>query len=344
MTLRRPFYLGGLELPSNIFCAPLAGCSDLPFRQMTGSYQPGLIFCEMVKIDALIRHDPNTYRFLDYTSDMHPIGAQICGSDPQIAAAAARIIEDLGFDVIDLNCGCPVDKVVKDGSGSGLLKRPERIGEILSAIGAAVEIPITVKIRSGWNDDQINAPAITQIAEQAGAVAITVHGRTREQGYTGRADLSVIQECKCVAKDILVIGNGDVFDGPSAERMFSLTGCDGVLVARGTLGQPWVIEDIYSYLSQKTSIHRTHWDVKAALLAHFHKIEQYQCDRQALLDMRRVGCWYLKACAGAKSLRIQINHAQSLQEVAEIIEKFNWETLSLIEKPSLIEAGGSDER
>src|SRR3984893_6443256 len=181
--LKRPFQLGALQLPSNIFCAPLAGCSDLPFRMMTTKFQPGLVYCEMVKMDALVRHDPHTYRLLDYETSMHPIGAQLCGSKPQLAGKSAKILEDLGFDVVDLNCGCPVDKVTKDGSGSGLLKNPQLIGEIISQMVASVRIPVTVKIRAGWDAQNINAEEITEIAEQAGAVAICIHGRTRSQGY-----------------------------------------------------------------------------------------------------------------------------------------------------------------
>src|SRR5579863_1856971 len=179
--LKRPFKLGNLELPSNIFCAPLAGCSDLPFRKMTTKFQPGIVYCEMVKMDALVRHDPHTYRLLDYTPGLHPIGAQLCGSKLQFVQQSAKIIEDLGFDVLDFNCGCPVDKVTKDGSGSGMLRTPELIGEMISAMVSAVKIPVTVKIRAGWDEAHINAAEITQIAEQAGAKAITIHGRTRAQ-------------------------------------------------------------------------------------------------------------------------------------------------------------------
>ncbi len=340
MTLRRPFSLGSLELPSNIFCAPLAGCSDLPFRQMTSRFRPGLIFCEMIKIEALIHNNSKTSRFLDYTPDMRPIGAQICGSKPQIAATAAKIVEDLGFDVIDLNCGCPVDKVVKDGSGSGLLKTPELIGEIVSAIVSAVRIPVTIKIRSGWNDLEINAVSVTTIAEQAGAAAITVHGRTRAQGYKGSADWEIIGECKRAAKTIRVIGNGDVVDGESAARMFEKTGCDGVLVARGTLGQPWIIEDIERHLSGLPPIQRTLEDLRSTLIDHFQKITQYQPERQAVLDMRRVGCWYLKRCIGAKALRMQINQAVSLDEVFLLLDTFDWSSLSLHQKPQFAEIEG----
>ena len=335
--LNKPFRFGGRELPSNIFCAPLAGCSDWPFRVMTGSYRPGLIYCEMVKIDALVRHDPHTYRFLDYTSDMHPIGAQLCGSKPQMAAAAARIIEDLGFDCIDLNCGCPVDKVTKDGSGSGLLRNPDRIGEILSAMIAAVRIPVSVKIRAGWCDRQINAVEITRIAEQAGAVAITVHGRTQEQGYRGKANWDYILECKKASKRILVIGNGDVFDADSARRMFEETHCDGILIARGSLGKPWIIEDIYRSMEGLPPIHRSVSDVRAALLEHFRHIFLYQSDRQALLDIRRVGCWYLKPCIGAKALRIQLNQAVSRKDVFDSIDAFDWDSIRLSEKEASVE-------
>lgn len=332
MMLRRPFCLGKLQLSSNVFCAPMAGCTDLPFRQMLNVYRPGLIYCEMVKIEAIVRHDLRTFRYLDYPSDMHPIGAQICGSKPLIAAAAAKIVEDLGFDVIDLNCGCPVDKVIKDGSGSGLLRNPECIGEIVSAMVAAVHIPVTVKIRSGWDEQHLNAAQITKIAEQAGACAITVHGRTRKQGYEGVANWEIIRECKKVAKSILVIGNGDVTDGESARRMMSQTDCDGVLVARGMLGRPWVVEDIHRALENLPLNQRSVQDIRTEMLEHFHKILQYQAEKQALLDMRRVGGWYLKQCIGAKRIRMQIHEAANSKELLDQLESFDWAGLQLHQK------------
>src|ERR1700676_2979243 len=159
--LTKPLQLGSLNLSHRIFYAPLAGCSDFPFRKMSAMYRPGLMYCEMVKMDALVRYDAGTFHILDYSADMHPIGAQICGSKPSLAGQAAKIIEDLGFDVVDLNCGCPVDKVTKDGSGSGMLKTPELIGEVIANMVAMVKIPVTVKIRAGWDDDSINAAQIT---------------------------------------------------------------------------------------------------------------------------------------------------------------------------------------
>jgi len=322
--LKRPFQLGSLTLPSNIFCAPLAGCSDLPFRRMTSAFQPGLVYCEMVKMDALIRHDPHTFRLLDFEKTMHPIGAQLCGSKPQLAGKCAQIIEDLGFDIIDLNCGCPVDKVTKDGSGSGLLKTPQIIGEILTNIIAAVKIPVTLKIRAGWDSDHINCLDIIKIAETAGAAALCIHGRTRSQGYKGPANWDFIRECVEASTKIKVIGNGDIFDAESALKMFTYTGCDAILVARGTMGSPWVIEDIYRKLSSQMPIVRTGADYRDALLEHLSHIISYQTERKAVLDMRRVGCWYLRQGKGTKQLREALNRTKSLAEVRCLIENYAW--------------------
>lgn len=323
--LQKPFQLGSLTLPSNVFCAPLAGCSDLPFRRMTSFYKPGLIYTEMVKMDALVRNDPHTFRMLDFERSMHPIGGQICGSKKELAALSAKIIEDLGFDVVDLNCGCPVDKVTKDGSGSAMLKNPEKIGEVIANMVAAVKIPVTVKIRAGWDSQSIFASEITQIAESAGASAICIHGRTRAQAYKGPACWDYIRDAKQVAKKIKVIANGDVFSPQSALGIFQATGCDAILLARGTMGQPWLIQDIYRFLEEGILTRRSSLDYKQALLDHVAHITSYQSGRKALLDVRRVGCWYLKLGRGTKSLREAVNRSCSLEEVSFHIQNFSWE-------------------
>ncbi len=340
--LQTPFQLGDIELPSNIFCAPLAGCSDLPFRKMTTSFKPGLVYCEMVKMDALVRYDPHTFRYLDYEADMHPIGAQLCGSKPQYAAQCAKMIESLGFDVIDLNCGCPVDKVTKDGSGSGLLRNPKIIGDIISEMVSAVKIPVTIKVRTGWDSQSINAPEITRIAEAAGAKAICVHGRTRAQGYSGPANWDHIRACKQEARTIKVIANGDVFDASSAVNIFSHTGCDALLVARGTFGQPWIIEDIYRALSGLDPKIRSAIDHRNSLLQHLEYVICYQSERKAMLDMRRIGCWYLKNIAGAKKLREALNKSKSILEVRELIMGYPWGDATFKSHPEEAEAATCD--
>lgn len=309
------------DFPKIIY-APLAGCSDYPFRKMSARYRPGLMFCEMVKMEALMRKIPGTYRMLDYDEEMRPIGGQICGSNPELAGPAAKIIEDLGFDVVDLNCGCPVDKITKDGSGSGMLKDPERIGEVIANMVAAVKIPVTVKVRAGWDEDMINATLVTEIAEKAGARAIFVHGRTRQQAYRGPANWAHIKACKSVAKHIKVIGNGDVFSAEAAKRMLEETGCDGVLVSRGTMGQPWIVEDIRRLLNGEPPLERSLEECRQALRDHFTFSTQYKSEHGALIDMRKVCCWYLKEAPGVRELRKKASHATSLDEVYALIQSF----------------------
>lgn len=315
----KEFYIGKKKLSSNILYAPLAGCSDFPFRKMSAKYRPALMFCEMVKMEALVRGIPETREMLAFSEEMRPIGGQICGSNPALAAQSAKIIEDLGFDTLDFNCGCPVDKVTKDGSGSAMLKNPELIGEMLANMVAAVRIPVTVKIRTGWDELSINAPVITKIAEDAGASAITIHGRTRAQAYKGAANWDHIKASKQVATKIKVIGNGDLFDAKSALRMLEETGCDGVLIARGTMGQPWIIEDILRLKQGLEPLKRGFKEYREALLEHLSYSMQFKSEKGALIDMRKVSCWYLKEIPGARELRAQASHATSIDEVKKLI-------------------------
>lgn len=324
--LKRPFFLKSLQLPSNIFGAPLAGCSDFPFRKIAAKYRPGLHFCEMVKMDALIRNNEQTLRLLDYDASMRPLGAQLCGSKPEIAGACAKRIEELGFDVVDLNCGCPVDKVVKDGSGSGMLKNPELIGEVLAEMVAAVKIPVTLKIRAGWDSHHIVGPEVTRIAEAAGAAAICVHGRTRAQGYKGPACWDYIRACKEAARQILVIGNGDLFSPESVARMFQETGCDAVLLSRGTMGQPWLVDDIYRYFSGETPPLHGPLECREILLEQLEYIVAYKEEARAALDLRRVGCWFLRNMHGARLLREAINRSRSVTEIRSLIVDYPWHT------------------
>lgn len=320
--LKKPFYLGNLKLNSNLFSAPLAGCSDYPFRKMVHSFKPGLNFCEMVKMDALVRHDEGTFKLLHSDPNVHPIGAQLCGAKLELAAQSAKILEDLGFDVIDLNCGCPVDKVTKDGSGSGLLKQPWLIGDILDKMINAVKVPVTVKIRLGWDDDSIVCEKITQMAELVGAKAITIHGRTREQGYSGHARWEYIKACKDVAKTIKVIGNGDIFSAEDAYNMLNQTGCDGVLVARGTMGAPYIFEDIEYYLTHGKNLIRSEKDILEIFKTHFHIAADYAEARKGLLDTRRIASWYLKSLPSAKDLKEKVFSCKDFEDLKQFIKTY----------------------
>lgn len=328
--LLKPIKLGSLLLPHRVFYAPLAGCSDFPFRQMSAKYRPALIYCEMVKMEALIRHNEGTLRMLDYAASMHPVGAQLCGSNPAIAGQSAKIIQNLGFPIVDFNCGCPVDKVTKDGSGSGMLKTPGLIGEVIAEMKAAVTIPVTVKVRAGWDSKNINTVEVAKIAEEAGADAICIHARTREQGYTGPANWDYIKRCKDAGVTIPIIGNGDVVDGPSAADIVEKTGCDAVLVARGTMGRPWVAQDILRYLEGETIPERSLEECRQALHEHFLLIKGYHNEYRVSVDMRRVGCWYVKKASGTKKFRELISRAKSITEIEDLILQFPFQEASEI--------------
>ncbi len=323
--LNTPIKIGNLTLPNRVFYAPLAGCSDYPYRKMGARYKPGLMFCEMVKMDALVRNDYNTFRLLDYSTEMHPIGGQLCGSKPALAGPSARIIEELGFDSVDLNCGCPVDKVTKDGSGSGLLKNPWLIGEIIHEMVSAVSIPVTLKVRAGWDENSINAAEIASIAWQAGAKAICVHGRTRQQAYQGPAKWDYIRAVREAVPEMVVIGNGDVFTPQAALDIVETTGCDAVLVARGTMGQPWIAENILRHERGEAILPKTVEEVREALYRHFEFTMQHQSLRTAILDMRRVGCWYFKKAARTRAFREQMSRAQDAEFIRKLILEYPFE-------------------
>ena len=288
---------------------------------MSARYNPGLMFCEMVKMDPLVLGDQFTLKMLAYNEAMRPIGGQICGSKEQLAGPAARIIEEMGFDVVDLNCGCPVDKVTKDGSGSGLLKNPEKIGAIISNMTAAVKIPVTIKIRLGWDEESMNPQEIVRIAEKAGASSICIHGRTRAQGYKGPARWGPIRECKEAATKIKVVANGDLFSPEDVKRCFEETGCDAVLVARGTMGQPWIAEQTRDFLQTDSYQKRSVLDHCLALKEHIEEIKKSGEARRVIIDTRRISGWYIKGLYGASEFRNALCHAESVEEIDTHVDR-----------------------
>jgi nifR3 family TIM-barrel protein len=226
--------------------------------------------------------------------------------------------------------------VTKDGSGSGMLKNLDLVGEILTNMIRAVKIPVTIKIRAGWDENSIVGPQIVKIAESAGAAAVAIHGRTREQGYSGQANWDWIRACKAAVPNMIIIGNGDLFDAEKVEKMFDVTGCDAALLARGTFGTPWIIEDVYRRLSGEIPLIRTSFDYRDALLQHVEYVRQYHHPRKAAMDLRRIGCWYLKRGQGTRKLREMINRSRTLEEIRVLIHDYPWHETDF-SAPALIE-------
>lgn len=318
-------YIRNILLRSPVVYAPLAGFSDYPYRRMSSLYgPPALMFCEMVKIEGLHYSPSRTLKLLEYSESMRPIGGQLCGSKPDMAGEAAKVLEGLGFDLIDLNCGCPTDRITKDGSGSGMLKSPELIGKVLEKIIGAVSIPVTVKIRSGWDGNNINVEETVRIIKDAGASAIFVHGRTRAQGYVGPSNLEYITRAKAAAgKDFPVFGNGDVFSPEAAKVMLDTTGCDGVLVARGTMGAPWIVRQIEDYLNTGTYEKMPFSTRKQAFIQHLQWVEEYyQSEAKFLCETRKLCGHYLISASKVRFLRSALSKAISVQEVYQLIDDY----------------------
>ncbi|WP_066481934.1 tRNA dihydrouridine synthase DusB [Candidatus Chlamydia sanziniae] len=318
-----PIYIKNLLLSSSIVYAPLAGFSDYPYRRMSALYRPGLMFCEMVKVEGLLHAPKRTLKLLSYEETMRPIGAQLCGSSPDAIGEAAKIVENLGFDLIDLNCGCPTDRITKDGSGSGLLKTPQLLEKIIEKIVESVTIPITVKIRSGWDATHINVEEIVGLLRNAGAHAVFVHGRTRAQAYHGSSRRDYIARAKIAAgKDFPVFGNGDIFSPEAAQEMLT-TGCDGLLIARGAIGAPWMAHHIKEYLKTGTYQKPTFAMRKEAFIQHMQWVEEYyQSESKFLTETRKLCGHYLVSAAKVRFLRAALAKALSFQEVYKLIEDY----------------------
>ena len=311
--------IGNVELENRYILGPMAGVTDLPFRLLCREQGAGLLCMEMVSAKAILYGNRNTEQLLTIHPDERPVSLQLFGSDPKIMSEMAKKIEERPFAILDINMGCPVPKVVKNGEGSALMKNPKLVYEIVSAVVKAIEKPVTVKIRKGFDDEHVNAVEIAKIIEEAGAAAVAVHGRTREQYYSGKADWDIIRQVK-EAVSIPVIGNGDVTSPQKAEELVRQTGCDGIMVARGAQGNPWIFSELVEY--EKTGVvppRPGKDEVREMMLRHAHLQLEYKGDYLGIREMRKHVAWYTKGIPKAARLREKINSVESCEELENLL-------------------------
>ncbi len=317
----RKLTIGNVTLENNIILAPMAGITDLPFRLLCKEQGAGLVCTEMISAKAILYKNKNTDSLMEIHQEEMPVSLQLFGSDPDIISEMAKQIEEHPFSVLDINMGCPVPKVVNNGEGSALMKNPKRVGEIVSAVVKAVKKPITVKIRSGFDAEHINAVEIAKIIEDSGAGAVAVHGRTREQFYAGTADWEVIAEVKN-AVSIPVIGNGDITDGVSAAKMLHDTGCDGIMIGRAARGNPWIFREITSYLDNGTLPEPPSKEArKETMLRHAKLQMQYKGEYTGVREMRKHVSWYTAGMPHSAKLRDAVNAVENFAALEELIER-----------------------
>ena len=313
--------IGNVELKNPYILAPMAGVTDLPFRLLCKEQGAGLLCMEMISAKAIQYNNKNTRALLEIHPEEEPVSLQLFGSDPEVISEIAKRIEELPFAILDINMGCPVPKIVRNGEGSALMNQPKLVYEIVSKTVKAIQKPVTVKIRKGFNDESINAVEIAKIIEDAGAAAVAVHGRTREQYYSGKADWDIIRQVK-EAVTIPVIGNGDVVSGESALAMMRETGCDGVMIGRGAQGNPWIFSELVEY--EKTGVmpeRPSNEELKDMMLRHARLQIQYKGEYLGIREMRKHVSWYTTGLKNSAKLRGEINAVESYEELSKLLDE-----------------------
>ena len=305
--------IGNVEIKNNVCLAPMAGITDLPFRSICKEMGAGLTYSEMVSAKGIYYHDEKTEKLTEKASNETPFAIQIFGSDANIMAEIAEKMSGKA-DIIDINMGCPAPKVVKNEDGSKLMLHPELIDEITQKVVEKSKVPVTIKIRKGWDAEHVNAVQIAKIAEKNHVSAIAIHGRTREEFYSGKADWNIIKQVKDTVS-IPVIGNGDVDSFEKAEEMLQQTGCDAIMIGRGSLGNPWIFQEIL----QKKKVEKTTEDIKQMILKHLHLLILDKGEYTAIREMRKHIAWYLKGIQNATEMRRKINEIENLSELEQMI-------------------------
>jgi len=312
--------IGNVTLENNLILAPMAGVTDLPFRLLCKEQGVGLICMEMVSAKAIMYNNKNTESLLAIHDAERPVSLQLFGSDPEIISEMAKRVEDRSFAILDINMGCPVPKVVNNHEGAALMKAPALVERIVEKTVKAISKPVTVKIRKGFDEEHINAVEIAKAAEAAGASAVAVHGRTREQYYSGKADWDIIEKVKG-AVTIPVIGNGDIIDGESAEKMFIQTGCDGIMIGRAARGNPWIFREIKTYLETgEHALPPTAEEKRDVILRHAALQLQVKGEYIGIREMRKHLSWYTAGYPHSAKLRQKINEMETMEQLMESVD------------------------
>ena len=311
-----------ITTPNDVFLAPMAGITDLPFRLICKEFGAGMVYTEMVSAKGLFYDSEKSRILLSVEEGEHPVGAQLFGSDPQIISEMAKVVCESDVDFIDINMGCPAPKISSNGSGSALMKNPRLCGEIVKAVTAVTDIPVTVKIRKGWDDDSVNAVEVAKICESAGAAAITVHGRTRQQYYKPPVDYDIIRAVR-ESVSVPVIANGDIDSAERAKEVMDITGCDLVMIGRATLGNPWIFSQINAYLENpNVKIHTPDLEERlGVMIEHIGKMVEYKGEHMAMLQARKLVVGYFKGMKGAAALRNEAGKIKTLDDLYELRQK-----------------------
>ena len=322
--------IGNVNLDNEVFLSPMAGVTDLPFRLICKEKGCGMLYTEMINAKALCYDDENTKKMLKIEDEEHPIAVQIFGSDPEYMGKAAAIMNQYPNEILDINMGCPAPKVIKNGDGSALMRNPKLAAEVLKAVVKNSEKPVTLKIRKGWDDDSVNAVEIAKIAEECGISALAIHGRTREQFYSGKADWDIIAEIK-QSINIPVIGNGDVFEVQDAVNMLEKTKCDAIMIGRGAQGNPWIFKRINHYMRTGEILPEPTLEEKiTTAIKHMNLAVAEHGDYVAVREMRKHIGWYLKGLKNSAKYRDQINKITDYKEVIAMLEEYMQHSLTQI--------------